>query len=316
MAKMYYSEEEAADILGVRVEKLTQLAREGKLQQYQDGTKKVYRAGQVDELAASRTVSSGASSPGEIGLSDTSEIELAPGDSVAELSLADSEMPMDAPGKEDTVITAEGISIFDDEDLEIQSADPLARTEAPMDDQISLDSGGSGLLDLTRESDDTSLGAEVLDHIDMESSVAAPAVSGGSSFSGSALGESALGGSAFGESALGESALGESALGVEVPPAYSVQVEQPVAEPVVSEVATDPTAGVFSGLVVGAAMVALLLGVVSVSVARQESLALADILKDNLLIVVGATAAVAIVCGVVGMVLGKSISTRQAGSEG
>jgi hypothetical protein len=180
-----------------------------------------------------------------------------------------------------------------------------------MDDQISLDSGGSGLLDLTRESDDTSLGAEVLDHIDMESSVAAPAVSGGSSFTGSALG-----GSAFGESALGESALGESALGVEVPPAYSVQIEQPVAEQVVSEVATDPTAGVFSGLVVGAAMVALLLGVVSVSVARQESLALADILKDNLLIVVGATAAVAIICGVVGLVLGKSISTRQAGSEG
>jgi PAS domain S-box-containing protein len=62
------------------------------------------------------------------------------------------------PGKEDTVITAEGISIFDDEDLEIEAADPMAKTQiAPsLDDQVAIEGvgSGSGLLDLTRESDE------------------------------------------------------------------------------------------------------------------------------------------------------------------
>jgi hypothetical protein len=72
--------------------------------------------------------------------------------------------------KDDTVITNIGISVFDDEDLEI-AADPMAKTMLTSggEDHLGLDgsSGGSGLLDLTRESDDTSLGAELLEGIDM-----------------------------------------------------------------------------------------------------------------------------------------------------
>lgn len=72
--------------------------------------------------------------------------------------------------KDDTVITNIGISVFDDEDLEI-AADPMAKTMLTSggEDNLGLDgsSGGSGLLDLTRESDDTSLGAELLEGIDM-----------------------------------------------------------------------------------------------------------------------------------------------------
>ncbi len=72
--------------------------------------------------------------------------------------------------KDDTVITNIGISVFDDEDLEI-AADPMAKTMLTSggDEHLGLDgsAGGSGLLDLTRESDDTSLGAELLEGIDM-----------------------------------------------------------------------------------------------------------------------------------------------------
>lgn len=71
--------------------------------------------------------------------------------------------------KDDTVITNIGISVFDDADLEI-AADPMAKTlMTGGDEDLRLDGsgGGSGLLDLTRESDDTSLGAELLEGIDM-----------------------------------------------------------------------------------------------------------------------------------------------------
>ncbi len=72
--------------------------------------------------------------------------------------------------KDDTVITNIGISVFDEEDLEI-AADPMAKTmlTSGCEDHLGLDgsAGGSGLLDLTRESDDTSLGAELLEGIDM-----------------------------------------------------------------------------------------------------------------------------------------------------
>ena len=71
--------------------------------------------------------------------------------------------------KDDTVITNIGISVFDEDDLEI-AADPMAKTVMTgADEGLGLDgsSAGSGLLDLTRESDDTSLGAELLEGIDM-----------------------------------------------------------------------------------------------------------------------------------------------------
>lgn len=68
---------------------------------------------------------------------------------------------------------ATGISVFDAD--EIEAADPMAATlvttsptaGARPDEDLALDSvgSGSGLLDLTRESDDTSLGAELLDEI-------------------------------------------------------------------------------------------------------------------------------------------------------
>ena len=67
--------------------------------------------------------------------------------------------------KKEPVITNIGIQVFEDDELDIK-ADPNAKTlltGGPLDD---VDEG-SGLLDLTNEPDDTSLGAELLEGIDV-----------------------------------------------------------------------------------------------------------------------------------------------------
>ena len=60
-----------------------------------------------------------------------------------------------------------GVDVFHDDDVE--RVDPAAQTaiSAGISDQVNVESvgSGSGLLDLTGESDDTSLGAELLDEI-------------------------------------------------------------------------------------------------------------------------------------------------------
>ncbi|HNO78035.1 MAG TPA: hypothetical protein PKN33_08230 [Phycisphaerae bacterium] len=69
--------------------------------------------------------------------------------------------------KEGTVVTSVGVSVFDDDEVEAD-ADPLAQTVVSSGTgALGIDGvgSGSGLLDLTRESDDTSLGAELLDEI-------------------------------------------------------------------------------------------------------------------------------------------------------
>lgn len=84
-------------------------------------------------------------------------------------SIISLEMPAETkptePAKPQAPAARKGISVFDDDELEIES-DPMGETQiaASVKDLDSVGSG-SGLLDLTRESDDTSLGAELLDVI-------------------------------------------------------------------------------------------------------------------------------------------------------
>lgn len=265
--KMYYSEQEAAEVVRCTVEQLTEYARQGKLQQYQDGAKRVYRADQVDEFAK------------QVMLDDTGEIQLSPADTATrEVSLQEADLSKDT-GKEDTVITAEGVSIFDDEDLDIEAADPMAKTQIapPLEDQVSADGvgSGSGLLDLTRESDDTSLGAEVLTNIDMESGMG-------------------------------------TAVQAEAPQAEEAEAIAPaVIEAPVMVQAIDPGAGLFSGLVVGSAIVSILLGVVALSAMAGRASGLVEAMQNNMMIVVAAVALVIAAAGVVGLILGKSIATKQ-----
>jgi len=101
---------------------------------------------------------------------------------------------------------ATGISVFDAD--EVDDADPMAQTvvtDSPTqqhDEDLALDSvgSGSGLLDLTRESDDTSLGAELLDEIYPNQ-------------------ETAAGGDTRMDTAAGSSGVFDGAVTLEAPPA-------------------------------------------------------------------------------------------------
>ncbi|HWL92247.1 MAG TPA: helix-turn-helix domain-containing protein [Phycisphaerae bacterium] len=92
----------------------------------------------------------------DLGLSGSSIISLEPGDSKI----------IDSPAaKEGTKVTRAGISVFDEEELGVPS-DPMGETQISSGfDEMDSVGSGSGLLDLTQESDDTSLGAELLDVI-------------------------------------------------------------------------------------------------------------------------------------------------------
>jgi hypothetical protein len=238
--------------------------RDSKLRVFQDGTRRMFRADEVDALAGG----------------EEEAVELAPvaGDAV---SLSEAEAP-GPPTKEDTVITAEGISIFDDEDLEIETADPMAKTQiAPsIEDQITLEGvgSGSGLLDLTRESDDTSLGAEVLDHIEIEGEAGGPPPAPVASASAAGI-------------------VSEPLEGV---PAVAAYVE-----------ALDASAGLFGGIIISSAVVAALLAAVAIScfgVGRPDYL---TTLQSNMGMVLAVSVVIVLIGAGLGWVLGRASAARQ-----
>ncbi len=107
----------------------------------------------VEEPAASALDSDSGGIP-DLGLS---------GSSIIGLESAQEETP--ATPKEEAPVKKVGISVFDDDELEIES-DPMGETQISSGvAELENIGSGSGLLDLTRESDDTSLGPELLDVI-------------------------------------------------------------------------------------------------------------------------------------------------------
>jgi hypothetical protein len=214
MAKMFYTLEETKGALGMNEEEIKQLSREGRLREFRDGPRLMFKADQVDNLKAelggsSDQISLGPSDSGApIGLADSRTSPL----SGSGISLADTDFGK-SPGagmvKEDTALAADlglsgtqagvpspghaadtragtkvgsrvGVNVFGDmSDTSTPRADPMAQTSigSGIQDQINLEGvgSGSGLLDLTRESDDTSLGAELLDEISPSSGTVAGA---------------------------------------------------------------------------------------------------------------------------------------------
>ena len=212
MAKMFYTLEETKGALGLNEEEIKQLSREGRLREFRDGPRLMFKADQVDNLkselgGSSDQISLGPSDSGApIGLADSRGL------SGSGISLADTDFGK-SPGagmvKEDTALAADlglsgtqagipspghaadtragtkvgsrvGVNVFGDlNDSNAHRADPMAQTSigSGIQDQINLEGvgSGSGLLDLTRESDDTSLGAELLDEISPSSGTVAGA---------------------------------------------------------------------------------------------------------------------------------------------
>jgi excisionase family DNA binding protein len=184
MAKMFYTTDEAAQKIGVSSDQLKTLVTENKLREFRDGARVMFKVDQVDKLASDRKAGTSAGTKagtgGPIGLAD-SGLDLAGGTRASDvISLADTGATT-SPSKDDTVVTGlggtasgttagtgAGQQVFKPGEVK-SAADTGAQTQiqSAIDDQLSLEGvgSGSGLLDLTRESDDTSLGAELLDEI-------------------------------------------------------------------------------------------------------------------------------------------------------
>jgi hypothetical protein len=187
------------------------------------------------------------------------------------------------------VARASGIGVFDDDELEID-ADPMAETQitAPAtEDHVSLEGtgSGSGLLDLTREADDTSLGAELLDEIypgEEEAVAAAPAAA------------------------------------VEEPAEDEDQEAERAAEPVAVEIAPpayvaagDPAEGLFSGLMVGAMILLAVSGSVVAGMLQGVFPDYAQVLSNNFWFFLGGAAAVPLLALLIGWVIGKAAAPKR-----
>ncbi len=201
MAKMFYSAKEAAEKLGRNENDLKDLVRTGKLREFRDAGTVNYKVSDVDAIAkgagpapkAAPAKSGVSKSPGaskagsSIGsASQSGEILLEPAeDSGISLMPSGSDiMSLEAVDADDTSVGSRaqkkkkdssmggssvpsvGINVFDDDELD-EHVDPLAQTAVTDVAGLALDGigSGSGILDLTRESDDTSLGAELLEEI-------------------------------------------------------------------------------------------------------------------------------------------------------
>ncbi len=167
MAKMFYTLEEAASKLKMSADKVKEMASSGQLQEFRDRDKLVFKREQVDLLA-------GGDDDG-IKLADSGEIALISDDSKASSGSG----PAPGGGGE-TTKERSGISIFDAD--EVEEVDPMAQTQVAPSQFGEAGGSGSGLLDLTKEADDTSLGGNLLDDVYANkdgSGSGAPAAGGG-----------------------------------------------------------------------------------------------------------------------------------------
>ena len=302
MAKMFYTLQEAAEKLGVNQQTVKDMAARNELQQFRDGDKLMFKRDQVDAKAS-------------IGESD------------GPISLADSTFGDAIDLKDETAAgfsaenanEATGISVFDAG--EIDAADPLAQTQVtgPMidDEELALESvgSGSGLLDLTRESDDTSLGAELLDEI----------YPGGDTGTGTGISmESAVGSSGVFDGAIsmetgasGPSGLENLSAGTMAAPTMAAAAA-PVSSNVVYGEPDDPAGSWFGAGMLFGVMLALIIGLIAImpAIVGVEG-SVTDMIypkegnafkPTNLYAVVGLLAVLSFALGGLGLIIGKSAS--------
>ncbi len=317
MAKMFYRFEEAKQVLGMSDEQLKQMTREGKLREFRDGTQVMYKADQVDALRgelglAGDSVDLGPSDTGgPIGLADTkastssgSVISLADttskDDTATDLGLSSNTGSGTAisPSLSNTgsaigltgtkggssiglanSSSASGISVLGLDEGGNADANAATAMGGSFGGEPSLEAmgSGSGLLDLSRERDDTSLGAPVLDEI-----------SGGGSRSGSSM--APISGGSLGASAASSAAARAGAMPVFV---------------------TESDSG--SGFATGMAAASLLLIIPAIYAIAAGAMGAKPTLLHTVLgekpvpflYVFGAGILAAIIVGVVGLIIGK-----------
>jgi hypothetical protein len=271
MDKMFYTLEEAASKLGKSVDDVRQMASRGQLQEFRDRDKLMFKREQVDLLA---------------GGDDEGMIPLAADSGELTLSSSGTGMKLDQPAKGGGRKDSEGsaIGIFEAEATDDADANAVTRVStsptAGFSDPGRSGSGSGGLLDLTKEADDTSLGQGLMEDVYGSETVAqqtaADVPSGGTDVGG---------------------ALFES-------PGAEVEVAAPVL------VAAEPYDGTWSGIAGGLALgmvVALLLGAATIILGLTSAAGggTLETIGENFFILIGVAAGVTIAGALLGMFLGK-----------
>jgi hypothetical protein len=284
MAKMFYSLEEAAQRLGKSVAEVQQMAASGQLQEFKDRDKLMFKREQVDLLSGGKGDSAGFI---PLAGNEGSSMGLALDDSGGAGGKAGSKsgsghIALDDPGAKEK----SGISIFDTESTE--EGDPSAVTRITETragvDELTLESvgSGSGLLDLTREGDDTSLGADLMEDVYKPDEEGASA---GSTQGASGLFETTA---APSDVAAAAAAAGMSPIGM---------------------VAAEPYDGMWSGITGGVALAAALVITATLVVALMGIMnadnPIAAAVASNLGLYMGIGFVAMLVFGGVGMLLGK-----------
>jgi hypothetical protein len=173
MAGDYYSLEEVIEKLGKTEDEIKKLVSDDKLHEFRDGANTLYKVEEVDALISEISeldTAAGASAidllPDDTGISTEPIADLSGGINLGDLTGAD------------TTVGTTGINVLGDTDDEYKLSDDsqgetqIVESEGSVDQLGSLDGdlsmdsvgSGSGLLDLSLQADDTSLGA-VLDDI-------------------------------------------------------------------------------------------------------------------------------------------------------
>lgn len=268
MAKMFYSIEEAAEKLKVSTDQVREMASRGQLQEFRDRDRLMFKREQVDLLA---------------GGGDDDIIPLAESDGLEPLTLASSGSNAGVSGEKDST----GISIFEADATDEADANAVTRvSNSPgsfVDPGDKSASGSGGLLDLTREGDDTSLGANLLED-----------VYGSETVANQTAAEPAIGGDGLFESAPGADS-GEP-MGMGAAAAGGMLVAEPF----------DGTwSGIAGGLAVGASF-AMIVGLAAMILSLTTPTGgLVSAFGDNFMILIGVMFGVLALCAGIGFAFGR-----------
>lgn len=288
MAKLFYSIEEVCEKLGKSEDEVREMVSSGQLQEFRDRDKLMFKVEQVDlmagggddddgELSLGLEDTSGGSGLGMSGsglaLADTGD---ATGVSVFETEHGD-EDKKDGPsgGSGDVSLESAGGSMG----LGLEDSSTGSASGESFGDDLELEAvgSGSGLLDLTQESDDTTLGAELLEQVysgDEEVDIPSNA-----------------------------SGLFDAA---QIQPTDEAPAVSEMAMPVVVEAYDGAGSGLGVGMMVGAAAAMVVLALVIVVTMLGTTSQLAMMIADNLWIWTGGLAGGTLILGAIGFVIGKA----------
>jgi hypothetical protein len=266
-SKMFYTAEEAAAKLGKSVDQVLEMGKRGEIQEFRDRDKVMFKAEQINLLS---------------GEDDGADIPLALEDSShgSAIDLADStegRRPAAPASKANARTMADsseetGISAFE--------ASRFGQDKKGGSGELSLETvgSGSGLLDLTRENDDSLSGAALIeDAFSNDENVEMPANASG----------------------LFEAAGGAESGGNVVAAGGMAMM------PMMVETYEGSWSGAGIGLMLGSAIALVCVLIMAVVTSGGAVPALATMFTDNLPVWGGGLALVAIICGVAGFAIGR-----------